>query len=267
MAADKARIEQDAIESERRRILTEMHDIIAHSLAVMVAQADGGSFVSTDPEASKRVFETIAETGRAAVDETRRVLGMLSASQDSLALQPVPDQHNIDHLVHTMKTAGMNVYLIRLGELRTVPAGLGLALYRICQEALTNAMRHAGEDTEVTVTENWKPDEVIGTITNTVNHDVPQMSAGSGMGVLGMKERAAAVGGTLAAGVYEDGFRVRLVLPVPDPDAPPVLLVPPKPSPKNLEDETTPGTTTVLDTHPESREPSQRGITFADQLA
>jgi len=212
-AAEKANIEQRAIEAERTRILREMHDIIAHSLAIMVAQADGGSYVVSDPEAARRAFTTIADTGRAAVDETRRVLGMLK-SDDDAALAPMPDQFTIDRLVTRSRESGLNVYLVRLGEPRTLPAGIGLTLFRICQEALTNVMKHAGADAHVTVTENWRKSDVIFTVTSKNGTEPPRGAPGVGQGIVGMKERAALVGGSLTAEPYEDGFRVRLVLPL-----------------------------------------------------
>ncbi|MDR0489228.1 MAG: histidine kinase [Propionibacteriaceae bacterium] len=218
MVAEREIIEQKAMEFERTRILREMHDIIAHSLAIMVAQADGGSFISHDGEAARRAFETIADTGRAAVDETRRVLGMLKSQPESNELAPMPGQFSIDRLVEAMKTAGMNLYHIRLGETRTLPASLGLTLYRICQEALTNVMRHASEDSEVAITENWKRFEVIFTITNQGGTQPPRGLPGAGQGILGMKERASLVGATLTAQEMEDGFKVRLILPLPDPE-------------------------------------------------
>jgi len=216
LAAERANIEQRAVAAERTRILREMHDIIAHSLAIMVAQADGGSYVVADPEAAKRTFMTIADTGRAAVDETRRVLGMLKSPADSESLRPMPNQFSIDQLVERSRASGMAVFLIRLGEPRTLPAGLGLTLYRVCQEALTNVMKHSGSDAQVTVTENWRRKDVVLTVTDQLGTGPPQGSPGIGQGLLGMKERASLVGGTLTAGPYEDGFRVRLVLPVPE---------------------------------------------------
>ena len=218
LAAERTNIEQRAVEAERTRILREMHDVIAHSLAIMVAQADGGSYVVSDPEAAKRTFVTIAETGRAAVDETRRVLGMLKSDVDETALTPMPDQFSIDRLVERSRESGMNVYLIRLGEPRTLPAGLGLTLFRICQEALTNVMKHAGADAQVTVTENWRNSDVIFTVTSKNGEGAPQGKPGLGQGLVGMKERAGLVGGSLTAGPYEDGFRVRLVLPLDSPE-------------------------------------------------
>ncbi|MCL2785099.1 MAG: histidine kinase [Propionibacteriaceae bacterium] len=215
MLEQRATIEEVAVEAERTRILREMHDIIAHSLAIMVAQADGGSFVCDDPEAAKRAFTTIADTGRAAVDETRRVLGMLKTPEGQ-DRTPIPDQFNVEQLVESARASGMQVFLIRLGQPRTLPAGLGLTLYRICQEALTNAMKHAAADAQVTVTENWKSDEVIVTITDQMGTEPPRGEPGLGQGLTGMKERASSVGATITAEPYDEGFRVRLVLPLPE---------------------------------------------------
>jgi len=215
LAVEKATIEQRAVEAERTRILREMHDIIAHSLAIMVAQADGGSYVAGDPEAAKRTFVTIADTGRAAVDETRRVLGILKSPAEDAALAPMPDQFTIDRLIQASRESGMTVFLIRLGEPRVLPAGLGLTLFRICQEALTNAMKHAAGDAQVTVTENWRKSDVVLTVTNQGGTTPARGEPGLGQGLLGMKERASLAGGSLTAEPYEDGFRVRLVLPLP----------------------------------------------------
>ena len=215
LAAERANIEQKAVESERTRILREMHDIIAHSLAIMVAQADGGSYMAADAEAAKRTFVTIAETGRAAVDETRRVLGMLKSPLDDEHLSPMPNQFSVDSLIERSRASGVKVFLIRLGEPQVLPAGLGLTLYRICQEALTNAMKHAGPDAQITVTENWRASDVAVTVTDQMGTGPAPGAQGLGQGIVGMKERASLVGGDLSAGPYEDGFRVRLVLPLP----------------------------------------------------
>ncbi|MCL2736522.1 MAG: histidine kinase [Propionibacteriaceae bacterium] len=215
LAAERELIEQEAIRSERTRILREMHDIIAHSLAIMVAQADGGSYAAADPVAAKRAFTTIAETGRAAVDETRRILGMLKRDPEDPVLTPVPDQFSVDSLIQRSRESGMDVCLIRIGAPRLLPAGLGLILYRICQEALTNVMKHAGDGAQTTVTENWRADDVVVTITDQYGRAPTTAAPGSGQGILGMRERASIVGGTLSAEPYEDGFRVRMVLPLP----------------------------------------------------
>jgi signal transduction histidine kinase len=207
-----------AVAAERMRILREMHDVIAHSLAIMIAQADGGSYVVADTAASRRAFLTIAETGRAALTDTRRILGMLRGGE-APELSPVPDQAPLDDLVEQARQAGLEVSLIRIGEAGQLPSGSRLALYRICQEALTNVIKHAGEGARAIVALSWMDADVTLTVTDrggsgptTPGPDEPL--AGLGLGLIGMRERAELVGGTLEAGPAEDGFRVRVRIPV-----------------------------------------------------
>ncbi|MGC4153723.1 MAG: histidine kinase [Propionicimonas sp.] len=203
-----------AVSAERTRILREMHDVIAHSLAIMVAQADGGSY-ATEPSASKRALETIADTGRLALADTRRILGMLrNGEPEQLELSPVPNQTGIAGLVADAREAGMEASFVQLGEPRPLPSAIGLALYRICQEALTNVMKHAPAG-RVVVTENWVPGEVVLTVTNS-GDSTSTPAASGGLGLVGMQERAEIVGGSCEAGPQpQGGFRVRAVLPAP----------------------------------------------------
>lgn len=210
-----------AVAAERMRIVREMHDVIAHSLAIMIAQADGGSYVVADTAASRRAFLTIAETGRAALTDTRRILGMLRNDGGAPDLSPVPDQAPLDDLVEQARQAGLEVSLIRVGEPGTLPSGSRLALYRICQEALTNVIKHAGEDAQVIVALSWDDTQVTLTVTDRggrgpteVPPDAEEPLAGLGLGLIGMRERAELVGGTLETGPTEDGFRVRARIPL-----------------------------------------------------
>jgi signal transduction histidine kinase len=208
-----------AVSAERMRILREMHDVIAHSLAIMIAQADGGSYVVTDTAASRRAFLTIAETGRVALTDTRRILGMLRGGE-APELSPVPDQAPLDDLVDQARQAGLQVSLIRVGETGQLPSGSRLALYRICQEALTNVIKHAGEGARAIVALSWTDADVTLTVTDRggAGPTAPgpeEPLAGLGLGLIGMRERAELVGGTLEAGPAEDGFRVRVQIPVP----------------------------------------------------
>ena len=214
----QARVAELAVAAERLRILREMHDVIAHSLAIMIAQADGGSYVTADAAAAERAFTTIAETGRAALTDTRRILGMLRGGE-APELSPVPDQAPLDDLVEQARQAGLEVSLIRIGEAGQLPSGSRLALYRICQEALTNVIKHAGEGARAIVALSWMDADVTLTVTDrggsgptTPGPDEPL--AGLGLGLIGMRERAELVGGTLEAGPAEDGFRVRVRIPV-----------------------------------------------------
>jgi len=209
-----------AVAAERLRILREMHDVIAHSLAIMIAQADGGSYVSADTEATKRAFTTIAETGRGALADTRRILGILKHNDDTVPeLTPTPDT-GLDALATKYRDAGLAVSLIRVGEPRGLPAGTRTALHRITQEALTNVLKHAGEGANVIITENWGPEAVSLTVTSSggarakaTDPVTGEALGGRGMGLIGMRERAELLDGTLTAGPAQDGFQVRAELP------------------------------------------------------
>jgi signal transduction histidine kinase len=210
-----------AVTAERMRILREMHDVIAHSLAIMIAQADGGSYVVADTAAARRAFLTIGETGRAALTDTRRILGMLRHGDQGPELSPVPDKAPLDELVEQARRAGLEVSLIRVGDSRPLPSGSRLALYRICQEALTNVLKHGGEGVRVIVALSWTDAQVVLTVTDRGGAGVPEVDpdadeplAGLGLGLIGMRERAEIVGGTLDAAPTEDGFRVRATIPL-----------------------------------------------------
>jgi len=217
-----------AAAAERIRILREMHDVIAHSLAIMIAQADGGSFVTADAEASRRAFLTIAEIGRVALADTRRILGVLRHGQtEEPRLAPVDRAGAVKDLVAQARAAGLAASLIQVGDPRPLPSAARLALFRICQEALTNVLKHAGEGARVVVTENWRADEVVLTITDADGQGGQGSSTDLGdlgLGLIGMRERAELLGGTLVAGPTETGgFQVRTALPFAgpgDPDAP-----------------------------------------------
>lgn len=212
--AEQARRVEVAVAAERTRILREMHDVIAHSLAIMIAQADGGSYVVSDPAATKRALLTIADTGRVALADTRRTLGILRHGEQSRpALSPVPQAAGIAELVADARAAGVEIRFVRLGEPRALPSAVGLALYRICQEALTNVMKHA-PGARVVVTENWLASEVVLTVTDSGDPGRPMEVDDYGLGLMGMRERAEIVGGSCEAGPLEPaGFRVRAVLP------------------------------------------------------
>jgi signal transduction histidine kinase len=214
------RIAELAVSAERLRILREMHDVIAHSLAIMIAQADGGSYISSDAASAKRAFTTIAETGRGALADTRRILGILKHHDDtSPELAPTPDT-GLDALADTYRGAGLAVSLIRVGEPRGLPSGTRTAMHRITQEALTNVLKHAGEGASVIVTENWRDESVIltvtssgGTLAKATDPLTGEALPGVGMGLIGMRERAELLGGNLKAGPTEGGFKVSAELP------------------------------------------------------
>ena len=211
--ADSAKIADWAVTAERGRILREMHDVVAHSLAVMIAQADGGTY-ATDPGVRQRALATIADTGRAALADTRRILGALR--EDEAELAPVPDETGLDALVSGVRSSGTDAALIRTGRPQALPPASGLALYRICQEALTNVVKHGGAGARVVVTQAWSDHEVTLTVTDVAGRLDPATAPQEqrGYGVVGMRERAETLGGTFTCGPTADGFQVRAVIPL-----------------------------------------------------
>ncbi len=235
--AGRLEVERDqqariATAAERTRIAREMHDIVAHSLSVIIAQADGGRYAAqADGDAATRALGTIGETGRAALADMRRLLGVLRtddgdpASRDAatsasegptaLAVTPQPAEHDIELLVEQMRSSGMHAALVRMGTPRRLPPGIGLAVYRICQEALTNILKHAGPAPSVTVVLQWRTDGLVLEVGDD-GRGAAADTDGLGQGLLGMRERATMFGGTLTAGPRPGGgFRVRAELPLP----------------------------------------------------
>ena len=146
---------------------------------------------------------------------------MLRHGEQGPELSPVPDQAPLDELVEQARKAGLNVSLIRVGDSRPLPSGSRLALYRICQEALTNVMKHGGEGVRVIVALSWSEAQVVLTVTDRGGVGAPEVDpeaeeplSGLGLGLIGMRERAEIVGGTLEAAPTDDGFRVRATIPL-----------------------------------------------------
>jgi len=220
---DKEKQAQIGAAAERSRIAREMHDIVAHSLSVIIAQADGGRYAAkVNPEMAEKTLTTISETGRAALADMRRLLGVLredpngDPDDDSVLRSPQPAAGDIQSLVDSMRTSGVRVSLVRMGTPRQLPPGAGLTLYRICQESLTNILKHAGPDPTVTVVQSWGRDSVRLEIEDD-GRGAASTSDGAGMGLLGMQERAALFGGTVKSGPRQGGgFRVELDLPLPE---------------------------------------------------
>ena len=210
---------QIATAAERSRIAREMHDVVAHSLSVVIAQADGGRYAAaSDPEAAVRALTTISETGRAALADMRKILGVLrapGAEHDTQLTAPQPIDADLDALVEQLGSSGLSVSLVRVGEPRQLPPGLGLTLYRICQEALTNVLKHGGPSATATVLLQWGPQRVVVQVDDT-GRGAAAASDGAGHGLVGMRERVNLFAGTLEAGPKPGGgFRVRAEIPLP----------------------------------------------------
>lgn len=223
--------------AERSRIAREMHDIVAHSLSVMVALADGAvAAVDRDPKQSKQALEMVSETGRTALTDMRSVLSVLRETPDADAPgadappAPSPGQSQLAELIERFRAAGLPIRFSVTGVPQDRPAH-ELTVYRIVQEALTNALRYArgvtridvdvdcAEDhTAVTIIDNGRPVHADGA-SHSPGPD-PAPSVGTGRGIIGMTERAAMLGGSVETGPLPGGgWRVHAELPV-TPDAP-----------------------------------------------
>jgi signal transduction histidine kinase len=204
---------REAIVSERARIARELHDVVAHSVSVMVVQAQAGPRLLADPERVRGAFRSIETTGREALVELRRLLGVLRSSDDHAATAPQPGLDSLDALLGQIREAGLRVDLRVVGDPVALPAGVDLSAYRIVQEALTNTLKHAGRaEAEVVVTYATEFVE-LEILDNGVG---PQAhSNGSGHGIAGMRERVALYGGALETGSRNGhGFVIRARLPV-----------------------------------------------------
>ena len=226
--AHRLEVERDqeirlATAAERTRIAREMHDVVAHSLSVVVAQADGGRYAArTDPEAAGRALSTISAMGRDALADMRRILGVLR-TEDATERLPQPDDADLDRLVEQVRATGLAVSVVRTGPGASLPPGVGLSVYRIVQEALTNVLKHAGPDARVTVALHRGP-QVMAVQVDDDGRGAAATSDGRGQGLVGMRERAALFGGTVEAGPRPGGgYRVRAEIPLPVPGTQPPL--------------------------------------------
>ncbi|MCU1569335.1 MAG: two component system sensor kinase [Naasia sp.] len=205
---------------DRARIARELHDVVAHSMSMINIQASTARYRNPDiDERSVEEFEEIAASSRQALREMRGLLGVLRTTEGPRELDPQPGLERIPELIDQAARAGMQVTLDSAPELgEEMTEVVGLAAYRIVQEALTNASRHAA-GTAVTVRCERAGDDLVLTVQNTTPSSTGGTS-GSRLGLIGMTERAASVGGTVTAGDAPDGgFLVRAVLPlhgVPD---------------------------------------------------
>ena len=184
-----------------------MHDVVAHSLAVMVAQAEGGRMAVADqPERAPQILESIATSGREALAEMRGLLGVLRDGASPGA--PQPTLGDLRTLVDQVRTAGLPVDLTVTGEPLHLPPVREMAAYRVVQEALTNVVKHAPRDSSATVTLTWEATALHMAISNEDATATPGVDATRGRGLIGMQERLDAVGGWFRAGRVEGGWLV-----------------------------------------------------------
>jgi signal transduction histidine kinase len=206
--------EQEAVAArERERIAREVHDILAHSMTLVVVQAEAGPVVArTDPDKAEEVFDTISTTAREALAQLRRTLGVLRS--DGALRQPQPGIDAVPPLVDGARRAGLAATLEEHGERRSVPADLGVTAYRIVQESLTNTVKHARAGS-VLVRLDWRDAALHLEVSDDGRGPASGGSPG-GHGLVGMRERVATAGGELSAGPGLDGvgFRVMATLPL-----------------------------------------------------
>lgn len=219
--AERDRQEQArrAVEDERAHIARELHDIVSHGLSVVVLQTLAARAALTDTGDAADVdrhLDAVESTARDALGEMRRMLGLLHGDDLSEPAGPCPGVQSLAQLVDRAAAAGLHVVSVELPRDVDLPGGRGLSVYRVVQEALTNAVKHApGSDVSLAV----RIDDVEATVTVT-NDDVagrrPAPPAGAGHGLIGMRQRAELYGGRFAAGPTDGGFRVTATFPLDD---------------------------------------------------
>ncbi|MFE9564040.1 sensor histidine kinase [Streptomyces sp. NPDC006487] len=212
-----------AVAAERARIARELHDVVAHNVSVMVVQADGAAYVmDAAPEQAKEALQTISGTGRLALAEMRRLLGVLRTGepQESEDYVPQPDVEQIEVLVEQVRAAGLAVDFEVEGAPRKLPSGVELTAYRIVQEALTNTRKHGGPTAKASVRLVYF-DDGLGLLVEDDGRGAARElytdggADGAGHGLIGMRERIGMVGGTLDAGPRPGGgFRISALLPL-----------------------------------------------------
>lgn len=212
-----------AVAAERARIARELHDVVAHNVSVMVVQADGAAYVlDSAPEQTRQALETISGTGRQALAEMRRLLGVLRDDERGEAGEyvPQPGVEQLTELVEQVRGTGLTVDFRVDGTPRPLPSGVELTAYRIVQEALTNTRKHGGPDAGATVRITYGNDELSLLAEDDGRGAQAELyeeggADGLGHGLIGMRERVGMVGGLLETGPRPGGgFRIRASLPL-----------------------------------------------------
>ena len=203
-----------AVDEERTRIARELHDVVAHRVSLMTVQAGAAKTVAgDDPQAALQAMEAVEHAGREALEELRHLLGVLRPKADGGSLGPQPGLADVPRLVDQFGEAGLDVSLTMVDVPADLPARVDLSAYRIVQEALTNVLKHAGPGARTEVRLGIDNDAVSIEVTDD-GHAVTTLP-GSGHGIMGMRERALLLGGSLTAGPRADGgFRVVARLPI-----------------------------------------------------
>jgi signal transduction histidine kinase len=213
--AEREQHEVTAVWGERARIARELHDVIAHSVSVMVLQAGGARMVmDAEPDRAEASLLSVERAGRDALAEMRRLVGVLGSAEGPQSLAPQPGLRDIEHLIAGTRSAGLFTDLHVDGEPVAISAALDLCAYRIVQEALTNVIKHAGP-AHADVYLRWAADALELEVRDDGRGPIAHDGASAGHGLAGMRERAALYGGNLDAGPGAGaGFTVRAHLPL-----------------------------------------------------
>lgn len=223
LEAARRELEERAMLEERRRIARDVHDFVGHGLAAVMLQVTGARHVlHRDPAAAEEALRSAEDLGRRSMQELRRTVALLRSDEQPGVLPPVPAADEIPRLINEARTAGSHVELKVQGELSQLPPAVGLAVYRIVQEALANAARHAPEAQTILTLEI--ADRHVSLLAQTLG-TVLQAAGGERerrrYGLIGMRERATALGGELDAGPIPNGWRVSARMPLmPEAQAP-----------------------------------------------
>ena len=206
---------QIAAAAERARIARELHDVVAHNVSVMVVQADGASYaLDRSPERARQALAAISSTGRQALAEMRRMLGVLRSADGETGVAPLPGIAQLGELLEQTRATGLAVSFTVEGVPAPLPGGLALAAYRIVQESLTNTRKHGGPAASAQVLLRYCEDVLVLQITDD-GYGAAAAADGAGHGLTGMRERVALYNGTLHAGPLPGGgYQVTARLPV-----------------------------------------------------
>ncbi|MDH6626805.1 signal transduction histidine kinase [Streptomyces sp. LBL] len=205
------------VAEERLRIARDLHDVVAHHIALVNVQAGVAAHVMDKrPDQAKEALAHVREASRSALNELRATVGLLRQSGDPEApTEPAPGLDRLDELVGTFRSAGLRIEVARADHGTALPAAVGLAAYRVIQEALTNVQKHAGTEAKAEVSVVRVGPDMEITVLDDGSGEDDHSADGGGHGLLGMRERVTALRGTLTTGPrYGGGFRVHAILPV-----------------------------------------------------
>jgi len=205
-----------AVAAERTRIAREMHDVVAHSLSIMVTLSDAAAVKqAVEPVQALTAMRQVSATGRQALDEMRRLLGVLRTDDSPEARQPQPGIVQIDDLIDQVRATGLSAEITVAGMPAHVPPGVELTVYRVVQEAITNTLKHAVQPTRIGVALTFQPDNVTVDVYDDGEVGHHRRASSGGLGLTGMRERVAAYGGRVSAGPDPaGGWRVHARMPL-----------------------------------------------------